>query len=213
MFSAGRVQAVSVGQLRDVTFGGKLVTTGFFKTPVKGPVFAGKLGLLGDVQADLSVHGGLDKAVYVYALEHYQMWRDVLGETALPSGSFGENLTTEGLTEDNLHVGDVFRIGTMMLQVRQPRSPCFKLQMRFDRSDMVALFVQHNRPGWYGSVVSEGSLSAGDPIEIVSRAPEAISIAEVWKKSFHERATVTQQKRICGLEGLPEYWKERITRT
>ena len=208
-----RVHSVNVsGALRSALFAGTRVTTGFFKTALHGAVYAHKLGLQGDAQADLSVHGGLDKAVYFYPREHYAAWESLLGTGPLAPGSFGENITSEGLLEGDLNIGDVLQIGTAILQVRQPRSPCYKLQLRFGRSDMTALFFQQAKPGWYASVTQEGSFSAGDGIVLRHRAPESVTVADVWRYSTQQDADTATMKRIEGIELLPEFWKQRMNR-
>jgi MOSC domain-containing protein YiiM len=121
--------------------------------------------------------------------------------------------TSRGLLETDLGVGDVIRIGTVVMQVLQPRSPCYKLQMKFDRPDMVALFMRQNRPGWYASVLQEGTLTKSDAIEIVSRAPERISIADIWHYSLKAELDEKTRRQVSGLDLLPAFWKERIIRT
>jgi MOSC domain-containing protein YiiM len=158
-----KVESINLsGAIKEVLFAGQLVTTGFFKSAVEGAVFAHRLGLEGDAQADLSVHGDVGKAVYFYPREHYQAWEKLLGSGPLTRGSFGENVTSEGWLETDLNIGDIFRIGTATLQVVQPRTPCYKLQIRFQRPDMTVLFFRHGKPGWYAAVLQEGSFSAGD---------------------------------------------------
>ena len=207
----GRVYSINVsGALRDMAFGEEIITTGCFKKPVSGAVVARQLGLEGDAQGDLKVHGGLDKAVYFYPREHYNVWMDVLKVDLLPPGSFGENITSEGMYEMGLCIGDVIRIGGALLQIRQPRSPCYKLQLRFGRPDIVALFVRQSLPGWYASVLEEGSLSSGDEITIVERAPQRVSVADIWRYSLGSPMDDETQERIAQLALLPAFWKERI---
>ena len=206
-----RVASINVsGELRKLPFAGQLVTTGFFKSAVAGAVFAHKLGLEGDAQADLSVHGGPDKAVYFYPWEHYQAWEDVLSSGPLPSGSFGENVTSDGWRETDLNIGDILTIGTATLQVVQPRTPCYKLQIRFQRSDMTNLFFRHGKPGWYAAVLKEGSFSAGDEMVMKERAVESVSIADVWRFSFQARVAREAIDRVVKLRVLPDFWKERV---
>ncbi len=212
MTRKGGILSINISGLRDVSFGGQTITTGFFKEPVQGSVQVRELGIVGDAQGDLTVHGGLDKAVYIYPNEHYSAWEKLLGDTALPPGSFGENVTSEGLLETDVHVGDLVQIGTAVLQVRQPRSPCYKLQIRFERQDMAALFVKQGKPGWYASVIESGSFAAGDDMEIISRAPEAISIADIWNYGLGARADRDMQRRVMELDHLPSFWKQRIVR-
>jgi MOSC domain-containing protein YiiM len=206
-----QVLSVNVGTLRYVEFGGRTVTTAFFKQPVEKPVVVGALGLVGDVQADPSVHGGLEKAVYLYPSEHYTRWEAVL-RGDLEHGSFGENLTTAGLLEDDLFIGDIIRFGNAVLQVIQPRSPCYKLQVRFARPDMLALFLREGRPGWYASVLQEGTVSANDEIQLLNRLQNRFSIADVWRYSFSERANAGTSRLISELSLLPDFWKERVSR-
>jgi MOSC domain-containing protein YiiM len=208
----GKVYSVNVGKRRDVEFFGKVVTTGIFKEPISGNVSARHLGLDGDVQADLTVHGGPQKAVYFYPHEHYADWEKLLGTGSLAPGAFGENITSEGFSEAELCIGDVIQIGSTWLQVLQPRSPCYKLQIKFQRPDMVALFVRQGFPGWYASVVQEGTLAVGDAITVVSRAPERISVADIWRYSLVEDADPETQQRVRALELLPRFWKRQILR-
>jgi MOSC domain-containing protein YiiM len=147
-----RIASVNVGLPREVEWRGRSVTTGIFKSPAEGRIPVRTLNLDGDRQADLSVHGGPEKAVYGYPSEHYEFWRDELPGVHLPPGSFGENLTTEGLLETGLRIGDRLRIGSAVLRVTQPRMPCSKLGVRFQREDMVKRFLASGRSGFYFAV-------------------------------------------------------------
>lgn len=155
------------------------VLTSIFKSPVDGRVAIAGHNIAGDQQSDLRVHGGPCKAVYCYPAEHYPFWKGELPGMDLPYGIFGENLTTEGLSEQDVCIGDRLRAGSALLQVTQPRMPCFKLAIRFDRSDMVKRFWQSERSGFYLSVVEEGDVAAGDSLEITARHPERVSVADV----------------------------------
>lgn len=176
--SEARVISVNVGQPREVEFRDGVVFTGIFKAPVAGRVKAGKLNLAGDGQADLNVHGGFDKAIYCYPVEHYQSWQAELPDIALTWGMFGENLTVQGLHEKTVHIGDQFRIGSAIVQVTQPRMPCYKLGLRFGRSDMVRRFWSSGRSGFYLRVLEEGEVGAGDSVELQSVGAELISVAK-----------------------------------
>jgi len=136
-----KIVSVNVGLPREVVWKGTTVQTAIFKEPVAGPVPIRELNLAGDQQADLIVHGGSDKAVYGYPAEHYEYWRKQLPNTSLSWGAFGENLTTEGLWEDMLCIGDLLRVGSAVLQLTQPRMPCYKLELRFNRNDMIKRFL------------------------------------------------------------------------
>ena len=174
-----KLVSVNVGRARTVDWRGRRVRTAIWKAPAPGPVRVTRLTLEGDKQSDLRVHGGPDKAVYVYPSEHYAFWARELPGTELPWGAFGENFTTEGLLERDVRIGDRFRAGSAELEVTDPRMPCYKLGVRFDRDDMVKRFLASGRTGFYLKVLSEGEVEAGDPIELVARADRAPTIAEV----------------------------------
>lgn len=173
-----RIVSVNLGTPRELTWRGRTLTTAIFKEPVAGPVALAPLGLAGDAQADLRVHGGPDKAVYLYPEEHYRHWAGVL-DRPLEPGALGENLTTRGLLESELAVGDTVRAGSALLQVSEPRLPCVKLAARYGRPDLPELFVQARRPGIYFRVLEEGAVAAGDALAVMERAPERWTIAQV----------------------------------
>src|SRR2546422_6783167 len=173
------VVSVSVWLPEVCDWGGRRVTTGIFKEPVAGRIPVRSLGLVGDGQADLSVHGGPAKAVYAYPSEHYPFWRRELERPDLTWGAFGENLTTEGLAEPNLRIGTQLRVGSALLQVTQPRLPCYKLGIRFGRADMVRRFLASGRSGFYLAVLEEGAVAAGDPIERIPERRDAPTVFEV----------------------------------
>lgn len=179
-----RVVSVNVGLPREVLWKRRIVSTGIFKEPVEGRVRVRRLNLDGDGQADLSVHGGPEKAIYVYPADYYHAWREELPEMDIPWAMFGENLTVEGLRDDTVHIGDQFRIGSTLVVVTQPRLPCYKLALRFGRDDMLKRFLLSGRTGFYFAVLEEGDIGAGDPIVLVSRDEHAISVAEITRLSF-----------------------------
>src|SRR6187402_738717 len=162
-----RIISVNVGRPREFTIRGEIVATSIFKTPAKGPVRVAMLNLEGDEQSDLTVHGGVNKAVYAYPSEHYAPWREELPDAELEWGAFGENLTVEGLLETTTYIGDRLRIGTAEMVVTQPRQPCFKLAYKFGRQDMISRFVKSGRSGFYLRVIKEGVLGTGDSIELI----------------------------------------------
>ena len=174
-----RVVSVNVGQPRTARWRGRTVTSAIWKSPLPGIVRVGKLNLEGDRQADPSVHGGHEKAIYVYPSEHYAYWRVLLGE--LPWGAFGENLTTEGLLEDEAHIGDKLRIGSSLLEITQPRTPCLKLAMRFQRPSIVREFAKSGRSGFYCSVIDEGDVRSGDAIAWAERSPAMPTVAQLFR--------------------------------
>ena len=175
----GRIISINVGAPREIQVNGRSVRTGIFKYSVDGKIALRGYNLLGDGQADRRVHGGPYKAVYLYPSEHYPYWKDQFSLSELPFGAFGENITSEGISESAVCIGDQFRFGSAILQVSQPRMPCFKLALRFERPDMVKRFWQSGRSGIYFSVVVEGEMGSGDPIEKVSEGPEQVTVADI----------------------------------
>lgn len=177
-----KVISVNLGQVRTVQWKGKGIATAFFKQPSEGPIRVRKLGLDGDVQADLRVHGGPEKAVYAYPSEHYAFWKRELPDVEMPWGSFGENLTTQGILESETHVGDVLRVGSAELVVTKPRTPCFKMNIRFQREDMMQRYQQAERSGFYFSVLREGYVEAGNEMKLLKHDDKAASMIEVFRQ-------------------------------
>ena len=198
--------SIKVGLPREILQGGQAITTGIFKAPVAGPVWLGRLNLVGDGQADLRVHGGADKAVYLYPFEHYAYWVRELGRYDFSHGQFGENFTTEGLLEDEVNIGDVFQIGVARVQVTQPRTPCFKLGIRMNDENFPARFVAANRTGFYLRVLEEGMVKAGDAIDLVERAAGSMSVRDVFRLR-HAGGTRAEYERAARLSGLASSWR------
>lgn len=198
--------SINVGLPRAVTWQGKPVTTGIFKEPVSGPVILRRLNLEGDRQADLSVHGGADKAVYVYPAEHYDYWQTELPGTPLPWGAFGENFTVAGLLEDEVNIGERFRVGGAEVMVTQPRLPCYKMGVKFGRADMVKRFLASRRTGFYVAVLKEGQVEAGDAIELISRDENKVTVADITRLYAFDKADAATLQRAIQVEALPEGW-------
>ncbi len=209
------VVSVNVGLPRTVEWRGQLVSTSILKEPVERRVIVRRLNLDGDRQADLSVHGGPDKAVYAYPSEHYPYWREQLPDMDVQWAAFGENLTTTGLLEETVNVGDRFRVGSAVLAAVQPRTPCYKLGIRFGRADMVRLFHRGGRSGIYFAVEEEGEVAAGDPIVLLERAMDSLSIADI-SRLYSARTdegdasgkNVALMRRAVALEALPAGWRD-----
>ncbi|HUK07273.1 MAG TPA: MOSC and FAD-binding oxidoreductase domain-containing protein [Stellaceae bacterium] len=203
-----KVISVHVGLPRTVQWKGKAVSTGIFKAPVSGRIRLRTLNLDGDRQADLSVHGGPDKALYAYPAEHYAYWQRELPDMTLPWGIFGENLTTEGLFEDDLKIGDRFFIGSTEVAITQPRLPCYKLGLRFGRDDMVKRLLASGRTGFYFKVVAEGELAAGDPIIAAQRAQDSVSVSEITRLYARDKDDVDGLRRTVAVAALPDDWRD-----
>lgn len=205
-----QVISVNVGRPQEHDWKGSRVRTAIFKSPVEGPVAVGNLNLEGDQQGDLTVHGGVDKAVYAYPFEHYAYWGPELAGYSLTPGNFGENLTTTGLSEEAIHIGDQLQAGTALLTVTHPRAPCYKLGVRFNREDMTRLFYESRRFGFYLRVLREGTLQAGSAITVVSQDPNAVSVADVIRLFTGDSRDPDLLRRAMKVSTLPEGWRDAL---
>jgi MOSC domain-containing protein YiiM len=205
-----KIVSVNVGLPREVTWQGNTVQTGIFKEPVDGPVLINELNLSGDQQADLTVHGGAQKAVYAYPAEHYEYWRQELPDVSFSWGKFGENLTTEGLREDTVYIGDRLRIGSAVLMVTQPRMPCYKLKLKFEREDMIKRFLASGRSGFYFSVIEPGEVGAGSKIEILSQDPNRVSVTDIVQLYLGKSRDPELLHRATTLPALPPGWRSHL---
>jgi MOSC domain-containing protein YiiM len=203
------VISVNVGSPREVEWKGGKVLTGIFKRPVHARVPLRRLNIDGDAQADLTVHGGPDKAVYAYPSEHYGPWAERLGYELSP-GNFGENLTTQGLLEHAVHIGDEFRVGTARLVVTQPRFPCFKLGIRFGEPAMVKSFLQSGKPGIYFAVREEGEVGPGDSIERLVEDASRITVSDMFQIVLDKDADPAALRRLLGVPSLAAVWRTTL---
>jgi MOSC domain-containing protein YiiM len=203
-----RIISLNVGLPRLVLHNDTPLSTGIFKEPVAGRVMMRRLNLDGDRQADLSVHGGKDKAVYCYPSEHYEFWKRELPDMDLPWGMFGENLTTTGLLETEINIGDKFRIGSAEVVVTQPRMPCYKLGIRFGRSDIIKRFLASERSGFYLAVLKEGEVGAGDAFEPLKKDANNVSVCDITRLYTSEKHNADLLRRAIAVEALPESWRE-----
>ncbi len=201
------ILSVNVGLPKEVIWQGKVVTTGIFKEPVNAPVMMRTLNLEGDRQADLAVHGGVNKAVYAYPSEHYGYWRTELPGVDLPWGMFGENFTTEGLLEEATYIGDRFGIGETEVMVTEPRMPCHKLGIKFGRPDIVKRFLASRRTGFYFAVVREGMVGTSDAIKLIGQEQQDISVADITRLYAFEKDDLKSLRRAIEVEALPENWR------
>jgi len=205
-----KILSLNVGLPRLVLRNGEPVSTGIFKEPVTGRLMMRTLNLDGDRQSDLSVHGGPQKAVYVYPSEHYEFWKHELPGTELPWGVFGENLTTTGLFETEVHVGDKFRVGAAEVMVTQPRMPCYKLGIRFGRVDIIKRFLESERSGFYLSVTKEGEVGAGDEFELLEKNAAGVRVVDVTRLYSSDKENVALLRQAIATEALPESWREYL---
>ena len=200
--------SINVGLPRDITVAGKTVRTSIWKYPVQGRIRVSTLNLDGDQQSDLSVHGGVDKAVYLYPSEHYSYWRTQFADLDLPWGAFGENFTSEGILEDQVTIGDRLRVGSAEFMVTQPRMPCFKLGIRFNRRDMVKRFLESKRSGFYLSVTREGEVENGNAIEFTEKQKTGVTITDIVNLYTIDSENQELLRRATELAALPQSWKD-----
>jgi MOSC domain-containing protein YiiM len=205
------IVSVQVGMPRPVPLDGEAVLTSIFKSPVAKRIRLRSLNLDGDAQADLIHHGGRDKTAYAYPSEHYSFWQKELPGVELPWGSFGENFTIAGLMEGDVSIGDRLMIGTAEVTVTQPRIPCFKLNLRFGREDMIQRFLASRRTGFYLRVLQEGEVGAGDEIRILHRDENRVSIAEIMGVYLNDPQTEEVRRRVLRVEYLSSAWRKELS--
>jgi MOSC domain-containing protein YiiM len=205
-----KLLSINVARPRIVIAKGQRISTGIFKLPVEGPVMLRRLNLDGDRQADLSVHGGASKAVYAYPSEHFPYWRAQLPEMEITYGTFGENFTTEGLSEETTNIGDRFQIGGAVVMVTQPRVPCFKLAAKFGRDDILKRFLQSGRSGFYFAVVEEGMVEAGEAIERIYRDQNKVTVADINRLYLNGGDDIALLRRALQVEALPDGYRDYL---
>jgi MOSC domain-containing protein YiiM len=199
-----KLVSLNVGKPREFEWNGKIVRTSIFKNPVADERKVSFLNIEGDQQSDLSVHGGINKAVYAYDLSNYEHWKKILLREDWQDGMFGENLTTSGLKDDEVRIGDIFQIGTSKLQAIQPRFPCFKLNIRFGLPDMIERFMAQKRNGIYFKVIGEGNLQVNDEIRRIEASPYSVSIADYVNCYYSKGRDKQVLKILLSIPFLPE---------
>lgn len=208
------VRSVNVSLPKQVQHKNKIVSTGIFKQPVEGRVAVNQFNLAGDQQVDLVNHGGEHKAVYGFASDHYAFWQEKLGEPPFHFGQFGENLTIDGLDESALCIGDQLQVGESVLEITQPRVPCFKLGLAFDREDMPRLFVEHAATGIYFRVIKTGSVASGDKVSLHQAHPARLSVQRLFKayfdKTLDESEKQTVMREALEIDALSIEWREKL---
>lgn len=207
-----KVKSTNIGSRKTVDWRGKKVTTGIFKSPVQHPLYLGTEIVSEDVIADRRVHGGIDKACYLFSTEHYPYWKGLYPHLDWNWGMFGENLSVEGLDESKLQLGDIYRVGTALVQVSQPREPCFKLGIRFGSQEVLKQFIDHAYPGTYVRVLEEGKVSVGDVLELISRPETSISIRELFNLIFAREKDSDLVSRALASGALPEKKQQKFSK-
>ena len=205
-----RLVSLNIGGARQVMHRGELVGTGIYKEPVAGPVRVQRRTLEGDRQVDLRFHGGPDKAVYCYPLEHYAHWREVLGREDLTWGQFGENFTTEGLTEETVCIGDRLGVGSAVFEVTQPRVPCFKLGIKMGDPGFIRTFLNSERSGFYLRVIEEGTVAAGEEIRLLARGATGLTVRAVHHLHFFDSKNHESIRKALEEPALSRSWREEL---
>jgi|SRR5215210_4522697 len=212
-----KLLSVNVSPPTEVVHGGETVTTGIFKRPVEGRVMLGTLNLDGDGQADLLGHGGIYKAAYAYTVENYEYWKRELLRTDLAFGQFGENFTVEGMLEDEVNIGDHFRVGGALVEVTQPRVPCYKLGIKMGVRGFEKMFLASRRVGFYLSVLEEGEVGAGDVLDRVRTDSERMTVREMCQLLYFEPDNLEGARKALRIRALSPGWRQsfedRLART
>ncbi|MCQ8888030.1 MOSC domain-containing protein [Pseudoalteromonas carrageenovora] len=207
-----KIISTNISKIKTVVHNGKAIKTGIFKTPTNEPVVIEKLNIIGDEQADLVNHGGVDKAVYAFSHNHYAYWKHTLENDDLAVGAFGENFTISDLDEQNIHIGDHISVGTALLEVSQPRVPCFKLAIALNNKQSLKLFTQYYHTGVYFRVLEPGMAKTGDAVTIVHKAEHNISVKTLFQAFFDKQYPDYESVLLAALE-LPELaleWQAKI---
>lgn len=205
-----KLLSANVGRTRTVTHAGRSVDTAIWKSAVEGAVHVGPLGLDGDTQANTKFHGGVQQAVYVYDHSHYQFWSNKLERDDFTFGQFGENFTVEKLPDDHVYIGDTFQIGSVVAQVSQPRTPCFKLDLRMGITGFLKQFTQSCRIGYYFRILESGSVAAGDTILLVEQAAQRMTVEETFRIMHIDKDNVEGAKQAADMPDLSPEWRAKF---
>ena len=205
-----KIISTNIGRIREVNWKGRKIVTGIFKEPVHEALFLGKRGVNKDEVADQKVHGGSDKACYLYSADCYPFWKEKSPDKKWNWGIFGENLTVEGLDEGNIRIGDIYKIGEAKVQVSQPRLPCYKLGMRFDSSTIVKEFLKSPYPGVYIRIIEEGLVKTGDRMELIESNTSGMTVREVYSLFSSNKKNAELKELACEQEFLAEGIKKDL---
>ena len=205
-----KVLSINISEPKKITFNGKELITSIYKMPINKEVEVGQLGIEGDRQADLQVHGGYDKAVYAYSHSHYSHWSEIMKKSYEEFGLVGENLTIDNFDERDVFIGDEYKIGTTLLQVSQPRIPCYKIGIKMNSREFPKLFSQSGLLGSYMRVIEVGKMKIGDSVELSRRDDDSMSIFEISQLLFVDIKNIEGMKKAIDLKYLSEEIKERF---
>ncbi|WP_298758223.1 MOSC domain-containing protein [uncultured Psychroserpens sp.] len=208
------MKIISTNIAKPTTFiwNGQNVTTGIYKKPISQPIFLRKEDVKGDEVSDRKVHGGVFKACYLFSADHYPYWKNLYPHLEWTYGMLGENLTVKGLNEKELHIGDIYKVGNALVQITQPREPCFKFAAKFKSSEVLNQFISHGFPGTYVSVLEEGTVTINDTFELINKAKNSISIYDFFQLLYAENKNKAHIKSIIDNDALPQRKRERLKR-
>lgn len=206
-----QVISINVGELRTIPRRGHQIKTGIFKQPIEGTIAVQSHGLDGDAQGDLTLHGGTEKAIYVYPKEHYKYWGKKFPELNLSWGIFGENLTIEGASEDTVYIGDQWQIGSAKFEVVEPREPCYKLGVSVGNKKIVKQFSESGRSGWYLRVIQEGEIKPSDTISVLNKNIHTVTVTDLNNFFSHTLKDMATLQRALQIETLSPKWRDSIT--
>ena len=204
------VKSTNIAAPKTVPWKGKMITTGIFKYPVNNPIYLGVENVQEDHIADRKVHGGLDKACYLFSTTHYDYWKKLYPDLDWNWGMFGENLTVEGLDESEIYIGDIYELGTALVQISQPREPCFKLGIRFGSQHILRQFIDHAYPGTYIRILREGEVRAGDSFKLIERKQESLSTRDLFQLIFDPTKDLELLEKAIENEALPLRKRDRL---
>jgi len=206
-----QIISTNIARPRIISLRGREIKTGIFKKPVDEPIYLGKELVQGDEVSDRKVHGGIHKACYLFSEDHYAYWINLYPDLEWQFGMFGENLTVKGLDETKIQIGDIYKIGSALVQITQPREPCFKFGIKFGSSKVLKQFIEHGRPGTYASVIKEGYVTINDKIELIEAAQNSITVSQFFELLFAKEKDQNHLSLIVKNEALPERKRVKLS--
>ncbi|WP_299334303.1 MOSC domain-containing protein [uncultured Psychroserpens sp.] len=205
-----KIISTNIAQPTTFLWNGKNVKTGIYKIPINTPIFLGKEAVKGDEVSDRKVHGGEFKACYLFSADHYPYWKNLYPDLDWTYGMLGENLTVDGLDEKQIHIGDIYKLGNALIQITQPREPCFKFGVKFKSQDVLKQFIEHSYPGTYVRILEEGSVNIGDTFKLTEKARNSISIYDFFQLLFSEVKNKAHIRAVLDNDALPQRKRDKL---
>ncbi|CAH8295683.1 MOSC domain-containing protein YiiM [Mariniflexile fucanivorans] len=205
-----QVTSTNIAKPTTIIFAGEEVITGIYKTPTNQPIYLGKESVQGDEVSDRENHGGEFKACYLFSENYYAYWKNLYPNLDWNWGMLGENLTVANLDETKIHIGDIYKLGSAVVQITQPREPCYKFGVKFGTQKVLKKFVKHGRPGTYVRILEEGFVKTGDHFELIEKAKNSLTTAQFYKLLFSENKNQNHLKLAINIEALPQYKRDKM---